>query len=141
MVLQLHHVGILVKDIEKAASEYVTRFGYEIKSSVIHDPIQTAFVQFLKLKEDNSYIELVTPDCPESKLSNAIRKGGGLNHLCYLTDNIEETTRVLADSGMFTLQQPVLAVAFPNRKISWLIGRNGSPTELVEKGVDIWEMP
>jgi methylmalonyl-CoA/ethylmalonyl-CoA epimerase len=131
----------LVKDLEKAASEYVTRFGYEIKSSVIHDPIQTAYVQFLMLKENGPYIELITPDCLESKLSNALRKGGGLNHLCYQTDNIEGTFNRLADGGMFALQQPVPAVAFSNCRISWLMGRNANPVELVEKGVDIWEMP
>jgi methylmalonyl-CoA/ethylmalonyl-CoA epimerase len=40
---------------------------------------------------------------------------------------------------MFILQQPVDAVAFPNRKIAWLMGRDGIPIELVEKGVDLWQ--
>lgn len=139
MALQLHHIGVLVKDIDKSAFDYVSKFGYKIQSIVIHDPVQTAFVQFLKLDGDDSYMELITPDGPESKLVTALKKGGGLNHFCYQTDNIEASLQDLALKSMFILQQPVDAVAFPNRKIAWLMGRDGIPIELVEKGVDLWQ--
>jgi methylmalonyl-CoA/ethylmalonyl-CoA epimerase len=49
---------------------------------VLHDRLQTAFVQFLKLAGDRTYLELVAPDGHESKLMNAAKRGG-LNHLCY----------------------------------------------------------
>jgi methylmalonyl-CoA/ethylmalonyl-CoA epimerase len=139
MILQLHHIGVLVKDIDKAACDYVSKFGYELKSLVIHDPVQTAFVQFLRLEGDGTYLELISPDGPESKLVTALKKGGGLNHFCYQTDNIEASYQDLALKAMFILQQPVDAVAFPNRKIAWLMGLDGIPIELVEKGVDLWQ--
>jgi len=139
MALELHHIGVLVKDIDKAAFDYVTKFGYELKSLVIHDPVQTAFVQFLKLEGDGAYVELVSPDGPKSKLVTALKKGGGLNHLCYQTDNIEASYQDMALKTMVVLQKPVSAVAFPNRKIAWLMGRDGIPIELVEKGVDLWQ--
>lgn len=139
MDFRLHHTGILVKDMEKAAKEYTERFGYEIVSKVIHDPVQTAFVQFLRGKHDSAYLELIAPDGPDSKLCNALKKGGGLNHLCYLVADIEESCRQLSQHKMFVLQPPVSATAFPGRKIAWLMGRDGIPVELVEKGREIWE--
>src|SRR6266568_6323286 len=88
--LQLHHIGVLVKDLAKTAETYEQRFGYLRRSEIIHDPIQTAMVQFIQLPGDRAYTELITPDGPESKLTNALNKGGGLHHLCYSTGNIEK---------------------------------------------------
>lgn len=134
MALTLHHVGILVPDIAQAAAQYVAKFGYRICSEIIHDPVQTAYVQFLSLTDSTPYVELVTPDGPKSKLSNALKKGGGLNHLCYLTSTIDDDCRCLRESGMLLLQSPVDAKAFPGRHIAWLMGRDGIPIELVEPG-------
>ena len=134
MGLTLHHVGILVPDIAEAAGQYTAKFGYRLCSEIIHDPVQTAHVQFLTLTDSIPYVELVTPDGPESKLSNALKKGGGLNHLCYLSPAIDEDCRCLRQSGMCALQSPVEARAFHGRRIAWLMGRDGIPIELVEPG-------
>jgi methylmalonyl-CoA/ethylmalonyl-CoA epimerase len=132
-MFKLHHVGILVKDIAQASAEYVSRFGYQIKSDIIHDPVQTAYVQFLQLAGDSSYLEFVAPDGRESKLTNALKKGGGVNHVCYATDDILLACRQLEESGMFVIQAPLLAVAFPGRRIAWLMGNDKALTELVEQ--------
>jgi methylmalonyl-CoA/ethylmalonyl-CoA epimerase len=134
MPLSLHHVGVVVADVAEAASQYARRFGYEVKSGVIHDPAQTAYVQFLKLPADSAYLELVAPDRPGSKLTGALKKGGGLNHLCYATDDLEATCRELRAEGLFPLRPPVPAAAFPGRRIAWFLGLNGIPVELVERG-------
>jgi methylmalonyl-CoA/ethylmalonyl-CoA epimerase len=132
-MFKLHHVGILVRDIPQASAEYVSRYGYQIKSDIIHDPVQTAFVQFLQLAGDSSYLEFVAPDRPESKLTNALKKGGGVNHVCYATDDILLACRQLEESGMFLIQAPLPAVAFPGRRIAWLMGSDQALTELVEQ--------
>ena len=134
MSLTLHHIGILVPDIAKAAVEYAKRFGHRPCSEIVHDPVQTAHVQFLALTDSVPYVELVTPDGPDSKLSNALKKGGGLNHLCYLSPAIDEECRRLRETGMLLLQSPVEAPAFSGRRIAWLIGRDGIPVELLETG-------
>jgi methylmalonyl-CoA/ethylmalonyl-CoA epimerase len=133
-MLKLHHIGIAVKDISEAADRYVRVLGYEIKSEVIQDPAQTAFVQFLKLPGDPVYIELVSPDRQQSKLSAAVQNGGGLNHMCYVTSDIEIACKELRGKGMFLLQPAVPAVAFQGRRISWLMGTDHVPIELVEAG-------
>jgi methylmalonyl-CoA/ethylmalonyl-CoA epimerase len=134
MDLTLHHVGVLVEDISKAASFYLDSLGYESKSGVVHDPVQSAYVQFFKLPHDNVYLELVSPDRPDSKLSNALQKGGGLNHLCYSTGDIEAACIELRAAGLFLISRPVSAVAFNGRRIAWLRGSDRIRVELVERG-------
>lgn len=132
--MNVHHVGIVVANVEAATAHYAGYFGYEVKSAIIHDPVQTAYVQFLKLPGDSVYLEFVSPDRPNSRLTNALNKGGGLNHICYCTEDIEGELRRLRSRGLFLLQAPVAATAFPGRRIAWLIGKDQIPIELVEMG-------
>jgi methylmalonyl-CoA/ethylmalonyl-CoA epimerase len=129
----LHHVGYAVKAIESVSEVYVTRFGYALRTPVIHDPSQTALVQFLSLPGDRVYLEFVSPDGPESRLANAVRKGGGLNHLCYIADNLEQAVDWLVQSGLILVSPPLPAVAFAGRRICWLVGDDLLPIELVER--------
>jgi methylmalonyl-CoA/ethylmalonyl-CoA epimerase len=132
--LTLHHVGYATAEIEPIAKIYVERYGYQIITPIIHDPTQTALVQFLRLAGDSAYLEFVAPDGPESKLAKTALKGSVLNHLCYAVDDIELATDRLRESGMLILTMPVPAVAFGGRRISWLMGRDRLPVELVERG-------
>jgi methylmalonyl-CoA/ethylmalonyl-CoA epimerase len=132
--LTVHHFGIAVPDIGPATNLYVQRFGYSVESPVIHDPLQTAYVQFLRLPGDHAYLEFVAPDSPQSKLAAFVKNGGGLNHICYGVVDIEAAVRELRATQMITLCEPVAAVAFPGRRIAWLLGRDRVPVELVEQG-------
>lgn len=128
-----HHVGYAVKNIEVVSAIYMQRFGYAVRTPIIHDPLQTALVQFLSFPGDQVYLEFVSPDGPESRLTNAVRKGGGLNHLCYLADNLEEAVESLIQSDMMLISPPQPAVAFAGRRICWFAGEDMLPIELVER--------
>ena len=130
---RLHHIGIAVKDLDAAMAAYAQRPGHRVLGQRVHDQVQTAHVAFIEIAGDPVLLELVAPDSAESKLGSAVRKGGGLNHLCYATDDIEGLCRELRNAGMFPLQAPVAAVAFPGRRIAWLMGADGVPVELVEE--------
>lgn len=132
--LQLHHIGMLVKDVAVATKMYIERFGYELKSGIIHDPVQGAYVQFVKLHGDTVYLEFICPDSAASKLSNALSKGEGIHHLCYATEDIDSTCADLRAKGMSLVRAPIRAVAFQGRRIAWLMGRDRILTELVEAG-------
>jgi methylmalonyl-CoA/ethylmalonyl-CoA epimerase len=129
----LHHVGYAVKAIEPVSDIYVARYGYAVRSPIIHDPVQTAYVQFFALPGDRVYLEFVSPDGPESRLANAVRKGGGLNHLCLIANDIEKDSESLVQTGMMLISPPQPAVAFAGRKICWLVGEDLIPIELVER--------
>lgn len=132
---RLHHIGILVPVIEKHAQDYVQRFGYTIRTDIVHDPLQTAFVQFLEAPGESVFLELVAPDRPDSKLTKALSRGGGLNHLCYAVPDIEGACSDLIASGLPQIHAPTPAVAFNQRRIAWFIGRDRVVFELVEAGL------
>ena len=86
--LRFHHIGLVVRAIEEFRAFYVDVLQYSPRTPVIHDPIQTAFVQFFSIRGSDHYIELVAPDSDRSKLWKASRKGMPLNHLCYSCERI-----------------------------------------------------
>jgi methylmalonyl-CoA/ethylmalonyl-CoA epimerase len=131
--LKLHHVGMLVADISATRELYQKRFGYDVYGDIIHDPKQTAYVQFLKLPHDQVWLELVSPDRAESRFSNGLKQGLGLHHLCYATAAIENSCADLRQRGMTLIQGPVNAAAFPGRRIAWLMSRDRLLIELVEQ--------
>jgi methylmalonyl-CoA/ethylmalonyl-CoA epimerase len=130
---RLHHIGYLVRDLLEA-EVFRTRLGYVIESDVVEDPVQTAFVQFVRQPQSASLIELVTPTGQESKLSRALAKGGGLHHLCYEVDDIDAACSHLRDKQMLALSDPTPAVAFSGRRIAWFMDRGAMLVELLESG-------
>ena len=132
--LKLHHIGVVVREIEEHRAFYVQSLGYRPVTGVIHDPLQTAYVQFLAIPGADHYLELVAPDGSNSKLAKASLAGSPLNHLCYSTPGIEEALRELAAAGALLVQNPVPAVAFEGRRIAWLFSPDQLLTELVERG-------
>ena len=134
VILGVHHIGIVVRDIGEMGEIYRRRYGYEAKTSIIHDRTQTAYVQFFRLPGDRVYVELVSPDSADSKLAGALRHGGTLNHLCYVVRDIDAACNRLRADQMMLLQAPVAAAAFPGRRIAWLMGGDTTPIELVEEG-------
>lgn len=134
MNLALHHIGYLVAEIDPGRADWVRRFGLEVESPVVEDPAQTALVQFLRAPGAPYWIELVAPNGPESKLSAALKGGGGLHHLCYEVEDIEAGGRHLRSTGMFPVSRPTPAVAFGGRRISWFLDARRLLIELVEAG-------
>jgi methylmalonyl-CoA/ethylmalonyl-CoA epimerase len=133
-VYTLHHTGCLVADIGEAARQMCALLGYRVESDVIEDPVQTARVQFLRLPGARSWLELVSPSTPQSKLSAALKKGGGLHHLCYEVEELSAAVAHLRAGGAFPLGEPVTATAFPGRRIAWLMDCRRLLVELVEAG-------
>jgi methylmalonyl-CoA/ethylmalonyl-CoA epimerase len=133
-MMRLHHVGQAVRAIDAAG--LMERFGYVIESPVFHDPAQTALVQFLRLPGETCYLELVAPDGARSKLAGAVRRGGGLHHLCYSAGRLEPEIERLETAGLKLVSEPKAAVAFAGRRICWLMGTDQVLVELVERRND-----
>ena len=132
--LRLHHIGLVVRAIEESRTFYLDVLQYRERTPIIHDPIQTAFVQFFSIPGSDHYIELVAPDSDTSKLREASRKGKPLNHLCYSCHNIAHMVSFLKESGCIVRQDLIPAVAFDGRFIAWLMTPVGLLIELVERG-------
>jgi methylmalonyl-CoA/ethylmalonyl-CoA epimerase len=131
---QTHHIGVVVKDIARSLDGYIAHLGYEVRSGLIHDPVQTAYVQFLALPGETILLELIAPDGPESRLANALRSGGGINHICYSVPSMDEAMAALRERRFVTIHAPQPAVAFNGRPIAWMMNRDHLLVELVEQG-------
>jgi methylmalonyl-CoA/ethylmalonyl-CoA epimerase len=133
--LDLHHIGIVVADIAEKR-EFYTLLGYSERTCVIHDPVQTAYVQFLRLRGADHYLELVAPNGPESKLAKAASRKHPLNHLCYSVDDIAATCSFLEAHGWSLVSEITPAVAFEGRRIAWVSSPDLLIVELVERGTE-----
>ena len=131
---RLHHVGYLTVDLQRAVQQFSSRFGYEVESEPIQDPVQTAIVQFVRLPGADHWLEFISPHGDNSKLARAAKDGVNLHHLCYEVDNIELMCSRLQEQGMFQLSKPVEAVAFSPRRIAWFMDRERFLVEIVEAG-------
>lgn len=131
--LVFHHVGYAVREISAIAETYCRAFGYVVESPIVHDPLQTASVQFLRLPGATSWLEFVTPDGPGSKLTATVNKRGGLHHLCYTSGPLDAAIEHLESTGFVLFSEPRPAAAFAGRRICWLMSEDFSLIELVER--------
>jgi len=84
--LSVHHIGVVVADIEEAKKPYEAVFNMEAVQ-MFDVKAFSAKVAFLPVK--NTYIELVEPTNPDDGLGRFLQKGGGLHHICYEVDDID----------------------------------------------------
>jgi hypothetical protein len=118
---KLHHIGLAVHDI---AVVWPT-------ARVVIDPNQNVKVAFVSLHGQN--IELIEPLSNDSPISQSLRKGGKLVHLCYSVDDIDSAIVHGTTRGYRCIGEPVQAVAFHQRRIAWLFHREFGLFELVER--------
>ena len=84
--LDVHHIGIVVKDIDEAKKPYEEVFGLKVDAKFNVD-VFSAKVAFLPL--NNTYLELVEPTNPEDGLSKFLKGGGGIHHICYEVEDLD----------------------------------------------------
>lgn len=129
--LELHHVGFVVRNMDRAIEGYV-REGATLEIAPVDDPIQRVTCALMRM-EDGGAIELVAPIDPEdSPVSSRLRRGGGLDHLCYLVDDLQFEISVEVERGGTVVCDPVYAITF-HRMIAFVLRRTGLLVELMER--------
>ncbi len=97
MITALDHIAIAVPDLEASIKRFMEDFGlsFEGREDVIAAKTSTAFFPL-----PPTSIELVNPLNGEGPIAKYLeKKGGGLHHLCFRTDNIEEDIARLKAKG------------------------------------------
>ena len=97
MIVALDHIAIAVPDLEKAIKRFMEDFGltYEGTQDVAAAKTTTAF---FPLPETS--IELVHPLNGEGPIAGYLeKKGGGIHHLCFRSDDIEADVARLKEKG------------------------------------------
>ncbi len=97
MIVALDHIAIAVPDLEKAIARFAQDFELEFdgREDVAAARTSTAFFPV-----PATSIELVHPLNGEGPIAGYLeKKGGGLHHLCFRSDNIEEDVARLKAKG------------------------------------------
>jgi methylmalonyl-CoA/ethylmalonyl-CoA epimerase len=129
--MRLHHVGIVVDDIERHGTRYAEQLGLRPLSAIVTDPIQRVQVQFWGDGREVS-LELIQPLDDDSPVSRFLEKGGGLNHLCFEVEDIVAAVEQVRAKGAICVSGPVPAAAFDGQRIAFLFFRDIGLVEFVE---------
>ena len=126
----IDHIGIAVKSIDKGIEFWKTVFGYEQMTEVVINTRQKVKVVFLK-KENSIDIKLIEPVDDTSPIYAFTQKGGGLQHICFKCDNMENELSLLKESGMRIIAVPQPGEAFENENIAFVYAK-GLNIELID---------
>ena len=131
--MRLHHVGFVVASIEASAPGFVASLNMEWDGEIFYDLLQDAKVTFLRHSVPGMpLIELVEPGSPQSHLVKFLKRSGGLHHLCYETNHLEEQLRSVVSVGSILVRKPAPAVAFEGRAIAWFYTPERMLVEILE---------
>lgn len=129
--MKLNHIGIVVSNIEKKLKFYEKICDSPISlPSIITDKIQGVKVCFINIGK--IALELIEPLDETSPVSNFLKKGGGFNHLCFETDNMEEALRWTKDIGGIVVKKPLPAAAFGGKRIAFASFKGSILMEFLE---------
>jgi len=97
MIVALDHIAIAVPDFEKAIKRFLEDFGLTFEGTEDVESAKTS-TAFFPLPPTS--IELVHPLRGEGPIAKFLeKKGGGIHHLCFRSDNIEEDVARLRAKG------------------------------------------
>jgi methylmalonyl-CoA/ethylmalonyl-CoA epimerase len=131
----LHHVGFVVASIREAVQGFAESIEAEWDGEITHDRNQVVRVTFLRGKNAaDPLLELVEPAGDESPVVSFLKRGGGLHHLCYLVDSLEEQLKLSRSRGGLVVRAPLPAAAFGGRRIAWVYTKNKLLLEYLERG-------
>lgn len=129
--MQIHHVGYLVKNIEKAKVKF-EKLGFVVEGETVFDKYRG--IDILFMINDGYRIELVSPKTSESVVADTYKKlGNSPYHICYYCDCIESAMDDLRKDGYLPLGEPSPAVAIDGKKVCFLFNRQIGILELVEQ--------
>lgn len=135
LVRELHHVAIVVPSLTEARKTQVDLLGLRVDGDVEHVPDQK--VNVLVCHVGQQRIELVEPAGADSPVAGFLAKrGGGLHHLAYRVEDLEEALARLKAAGLRLIDERPRPGAHGTR-VAFLhpSATNGVLTELVEEPV------
>jgi methylmalonyl-CoA epimerase len=115
MLKKMDHIGIVVKDLDKAIKAYTDMFGFKVVEKMA-GPGGEFTNAMLALGDIR--IELFQPLKPGSFSKFLEEKGGGLHHVSFATDDIvKEMKNLKAQGKKLQNEEPM---QLPNAKIAFV---------------------
>ena len=132
--MDLHHVGYVVPDMDPGIRQFESE-GAVLEIEPTDDPIQKVTCALLRL-HDGTAVELVAPiDPDDSPVTSRLRRGGGLDHLCYSVDDVQTALDAEDEAGSMIVCDAVNAVTF-GETIGFVLRRSGLLVEYMSRDAE-----
>lgn len=103
MLKRIHHVGVVVPSLEQGYRFWRDLLGLELTKTAT---IEEQGVKAALLKVGDSEIELLEPLSPENAVGKFLaRRGGGLHHICFESDDVARELEAARDKGLPLIDQ------------------------------------
>jgi len=102
-IKHIDHIGIAVKDLEKAGRFYTDVLGLTIQDTetVTDQKVTVAFIPIT-----DSEVELLQSTEPDGPVAKYIEsRGEGIQHIAYRVENIDEALAELKEKGVRMIDQ------------------------------------
>ncbi len=129
--MKIDHIGIVVKSLRDGVEHWRKVFGYKQFTREVVNTRQKVKVVFLH-KENSLPVKLVEPLDAESPIYRFAKRGGGLHHLCFKCDNVNEELERMQALGLRILAPAQPGEAFNNENIAFIFARQGLNVELID---------
>ena len=97
MIKSVHHIGIVVKNVDEASAMYQSGLGLQVSKVTASekDGVKIAF-----MPAGETLIELLEPSNPANSVARFLEtRGEGIHHIALEVDDIEAHLRQLEASG------------------------------------------
>ena len=133
MFKRIDHVGVIVKDIEEAATLFSECFGFSKADALPGTEPQGDF-KSVQLTAGDVTIELIEPTNPSGALANFMQKRGeGLHHISIEVDDIDKELESLRAKGVRLIDEEAQAVGRSKSAFVHPVATKGILLELTEK--------
>ena len=129
---RLHHVGIVVPNLERAVEQYQGAFEFQETTLPFDDKAQRVRVAFVQVGVD-TWLEFIEPTTADSPVTQFLAKTrGGYHHLAFEVADIDAAVHEFEASRAVVVCRPVLG--FEGRRVAFLFPdlQPSLLTELVE---------
>lgn len=125
----IHHIAIIVSDIQAAKEFYVDKLGFQIVQEQIREQQRDVKLD-LRIGEGKDAVELeiFAKKNPPKRVTQP--EACGLRHLAFRVRDVENTVEKLRDCGIEC--EPVRLDEFTQKKMTFFFDPDGLPLELHE---------
>ena len=118
LMLNIHHIGYLVKKMESAILAFAN-LGYQMKQDTVYDDIRKVDICFLE--KDGYCVELVSPVSEDSIVAGLLKKFKNCPyHICYETADFESDFEELRSQGFMPIDTLTPAPALSGKEVVFM---------------------
>ena len=128
---RIDHIGVAVEDLDAAMELYGGPFGMREQH---RETVESQGVEAVLLEVGDGHVELLRPLADDTAIGKFLAKRGpGLHHVAYQTEDIDRTLGAVRDAGIDLIDETP-RIGIRGSRVAFLHPRStgGVLTELVE---------